>query len=69
MMGARRMQYTITGTLMQTVAVDLMPGEVVYSQTNCMCWMNDAVEMNTNTGGGFFAGLARSFGGGSFFIT
>ena len=34
-----------------------------------MCWMNDAVEMNTHTGGGFLAGLARSFGGGSFFIT
>jgi uncharacterized protein (TIGR00266 family) len=25
--------------------------------------------MNTHTGGGFFAGLARSFGGGSFFVT
>jgi hypothetical protein len=25
--------------------------------------------MDTHTGGGFFAGLARSFGGGSFFIT
>jgi uncharacterized protein (TIGR00266 family) len=63
------MRYAISGTVMQTVAVDLMPGETVFSQTNCMCWMNDAVEMNTHTGGGFFAGLARSFGGGSFFIT
>jgi len=40
----------------QTLAIDLAPGEIVYSQTNCMCWMNDAVEMNTNTGGGMFAG-------------
>jgi uncharacterized protein (TIGR00266 family) len=63
------MHYEISGTVMQTVAVDLAPGEVVYSQTNCMCWMNDAIEMNTNTGGGLFAGIKRSVGGGSFFIT
>ena len=63
------MRYEISGTVMQTVAVDLDPGEIVYSQTNCMCWMNDAIEMNTNTGGGFFAGLKRSFSGGSLFVT
>ena len=50
-------------------AIDLAPGEIVYSQTNCMCWMNDAIEMNTNTGGGFLAGVGRMFGGGSLFIT
>ena len=63
------MNHTITGTIMQTVALDLAPGETVYSQTNCMCWMNDAVEMNTNTGGGLFAGFARALGGGTFFVT
>jgi uncharacterized protein (TIGR00266 family) len=63
------MQYAISGTVMQTVAIDLAPGETVYSQTNCMCWMTDTIEMNTHTGGGFFAGLARTFGGGSFFVT
>lgn len=63
------MQYTLSGTVMQTLAIDLMPGEVVYSQTNCMCWMNDAVEMTTNTGGGFLAGLKRTFAGGSLFVT
>jgi uncharacterized protein (TIGR00266 family) len=63
------MRYAISGTVMQTVSIDLTPGEVVFSQTNSMCWMNDAIEMNTNTGGGFFAGLARTFGGGSFFVT
>jgi uncharacterized protein (AIM24 family) len=61
--------YTISGTVIQTVSIDLLPNETVFSQTNCMCWMNDAVEMNTNPGGGFLAGLARSFGGGSFFVT
>jgi len=54
---------------MQTVAIDLDPGETVFSQTNCMCWMNDAIAMTTHTGGGFLAGIKRSFGGGSFFIT
>ena len=63
------MKYELSGTVMQTVSIDLAPGEVVFSQTNSMCWMNDAVEMNTHTGGGFFAGLKRSLGGGSFFIT
>ena len=63
------MRFTLSGTVMQTVAIDLMPGEVVYSQTNSMCWMNDAIEMDTHTGGGFLAGLKRSFTGGSFFIT
>ena len=63
------MRYTVSGTVMQTVGIDLAPGETVFSQTNCMCWMNDAVEMNTNTGGGFLSGIARSFAGGSLFIT
>ena len=31
--------------------------------------MNDQVEMNTNTGGGFLAGIGRMFGGGTLFIT
>ena len=63
------MRYEISGTVMQTLAIDLDPGEIVYSQTNCMCWMNDAVEMNTNTGGGFLAGVSRMFSGGTLFIT
>jgi uncharacterized protein (AIM24 family) len=31
-----------------------------------MAWMNDQVRMDTHAGGSFLAGLARSFGGGSF---
>jgi uncharacterized protein (TIGR00266 family) len=63
------MKYELSGTVMQTVSIDLAPGETMYSQTNCMCWMNDSIDMNTHTGGGFFAGLRRSLGGGSFFVT
>ena len=49
------MNYEINGTVMQTLAIDLAPGETVYSQTHAMAWMNDRVRMDTNTGGGFFA--------------
>jgi uncharacterized protein (TIGR00266 family) len=63
------MRYQISGTVMQTVAIDLDPGEIVYSQTNCMCWMNDQVGMNTNTGGGILAGFMRTLSGGSLFVT
>ncbi len=63
------MRYAISGSIMQTVAIDLAPRETVYSQTNTMAWMNDQVTMDTHSGGGFFAALARSFGGGSFFVT
>ncbi len=63
------MRYQISGTVMQTLALDLDPGEVVYSQTNSMCWMNDMVEMNTNTGGGVLAGISRMLGGGTLFVT
>lgn len=63
------MKYEISGTVMQTVAIDLASGEQIYSQTNTMAWMNDAVRMDTHTGGGFLAGLKRSLAGGSLFIT
>ena len=63
------MRYELSGSIMQTLAIDLDPGEIVYSQTNCMCWMNDAIEMNTNTGGGMLAGISRMFSGGTLFVT
>ena len=63
------MKYHLSGTVMQTVSIDLSLGEIIYSQTNSMCWMNDKIEMDTNTGGGFLSGLMRNFTGGSFFIT
>lgn len=63
------MQSTISGTTMQTVLVELNPGEAVFCQTHAMAWMSDNVQMDTNTGGGLLAGLKRSLSGGSFFIT
>ena len=63
------MRFEISGTTMQTVAVDLAAGETLFSQTNCMAWMSDTIQMNTHTGGGLFAGIKRSLSGGSLFIT
>lgn len=63
------MRYIIDGTIMQTVSIDLDRGERLFSQTATMAWMNDAMRMDTHTGGGLFAGLKRAFSGGGFFIT
>jgi uncharacterized protein (TIGR00266 family) len=63
------MRYTLSGTVMQTVGFDLDPGETVYSQSNCMCWMSDTIAMDTHTGGGLFAGIKRGFAGGTLFVT
>jgi uncharacterized protein (TIGR00266 family) len=63
------MNATITGTLLQTVQIELFPGEQVYCQSHAMAWMSDDIQMDTNTGGGLLAGLTRSLTGGSFFIT
>jgi uncharacterized protein (TIGR00266 family) len=63
------MRYDISGTVMQTVSIDLAAGEQVYSQTAAMAWMTDNIAMDTHTGGGLFAGLRRAMSGGSLFIT
>ncbi len=63
------MRYDISGTIMQTVSIDLDAGESIYSQTHAMAWMSDGIVMDTHTGGGLLAGLKRAVSGGSLFIT
>ena len=63
------MRYDITGTTMQTVAIDLAAGERLFSQTATMAWMSDGIRMDTHTGGGIFAGLKRAVSGGGLFVT
>ncbi len=63
------MRFEISGTTMQTVAIDLAPGERLFSQTATMAWMSDGIRMDTHTGGGLFAGLKRAVSGGGLFIT
>jgi len=62
-------RYDISGSVMQTVSIDLARGETIYAQTHAMAWMSDGITMDTHTGGGLFAGLSRALSGGSLFIT
>ncbi|PWT99792.1 MAG: TIGR00266 family protein [Candidatus Melainabacteria bacterium] len=63
------MQHQIHGTTLQTLEIQLQPGETVYSQTHQMAWMTESINMDTNTGGGFLKGLMRSLSGASLFLT
>ena len=63
------MRYELHGTTMQTLAIDLARGETLFSQTASMAWMTENVRMDTNTGGGFLAGIKRAIAGGGLFIT
>jgi len=63
------MQHVIHGTTLQTLELNLAPGEMVYSQTHQMAWMTDGMKMDTNTGGGLVKGLMRSLSGASLFVT
>ena len=63
------MRYTVDGTTMQTVSIDLARGERMYSQHASMAWMTDGIRMETHTGGGLMAGLKRMISGGGLFIT
>ena len=61
--------YKIIGDDMQTVEVELDPGEGVRAETGAMLYMEDGIEMQTSTGGGLFNGFKRMITGESFFIT
>ena len=61
-------KYHILGTVQQTLAVDLQPGQVVYSDTGAMSWMSATVTMNTKTGGGLGGAFKRAVSGATVFI-
>jgi len=61
--------YKIHGDDMQLVEIELDPGEGVRAEAGAMMYMENDIEMQTNTGGGIFKGLKRMFTGESFFIT
>ena len=51
------MRYEVTGTTMQTVSIDLMQGESLYSQTASMVWMSPSIRMDTHTGDGILGSI------------
>ena len=66
---AHEIEYEIIGDDMQAVVVELDPGEAVVAEAGAMLSMEDAIKMDTGTGGGVMKGLQRIFTGESFFIT
>ena len=62
------MQYRIEGTTLPVVTVTLNPGQRIYSSSGGMSWMTEAVEMETNTGGGLGRMVKRALSGESLFI-
>jgi len=61
-------QYHILGTVQQTLAVDLQPGQTVYSDAGALSWMTASVNMNTTSGGGLGGMLKRAVSGATAFI-
>ncbi|MTI49576.1 MAG: TIGR00266 family protein [Firmicutes bacterium] len=61
--------YKIYGDDMQTVEIELDPGEGVRAEAGTMMFMENDIEMQTSTGGGLFKGFKRMVTGESFFIT
>lgn len=62
------MQYQIRGTVMQTVDMQLQPGETIYTESGGMAWMSENIEMETGMKGGLMGGLKRSLAGESMFL-
>jgi uncharacterized protein (TIGR00266 family) len=62
------LQYRIEGTTLPVVTVALTPGERIYSSSGGMSWMTQAIEMDTNTGGGLGKMFKRALSGESIFI-
>jgi uncharacterized protein (TIGR00266 family) len=63
------MRYAISGTVMQSLEVQLNPGETMYTESGGMAWMSDGIDMDTSTKGGLMAGLGRALSGESIFMT
>lgn len=61
-------KYHILGNIQQTLAVELQPGQIVYSDTGAMSWMTSTVTMNTKASGGLGGMLKRAVSGASAFI-
>lgn len=61
-------KYHILGTVQQTLAVELNPGQTIFSDTGAMSWMTATVAMNTTAGGGLTGMFKRAIAGASAFI-
>ncbi len=61
--------YKIEGTLLQSVVLELQPGQVIYSDTGAMSWLSANVSMNTHAGSGGIGGMIkRAVSGATLFL-
>jgi len=63
------MRYTVSGTTLQVVEIELEAGEAVFTESGGMSWMSENIEMDTGVKGGLFGGLKRKMSGESAFMT
>jgi len=63
------MKYTLQGTTMPVVNVELDDGEEIYAEAGAMVWMSENMIMETFLRGGVMQGLGRMFTGESLFMT
>ena len=61
------MRYTISGSTMQTLVIELGAGDSVFSETGSLLLMSDGVTMKTS-GGGLGGAIARRLSGNSLFL-
>ena len=61
--------YQILGDDLQLVEIELDYGEGVRAEVGTMTYMENGIQMQTDTGGGLFSGFKRMVTGESFFIT
>lgn len=60
--------YQIVGSDLQAVVCDMGPGEKIVAEAGHLLTLTDALDLDTNTGGGMMSGLKRALGGASFFV-
>ncbi len=62
------MKYSLQGTTMQMLNIELGEGETIVSESGRMVFMSENMEMKTEAKGGLWAGIKRKFAGESFFL-
>lgn len=61
--------YEIIGSDLQMVELSLGPRQAMTAEAGSMVFMDEAITMKTNTGGGLLSGVKRFIGGAGFFLT
>lgn len=68
-MAADTFNYQVTGHDLQLVEIELTRNQGVRAEAGAMVYMDQAIQMQTTTGGGLFSGFKRMLTGAGFFIT